>query len=345
VQETEQVSQLLGDIYDASLDPALWPQVLKNISGFMRVSAVNLFAQDAMKRAPNVFYVHGPRSDLHPVVLRQIHQNESRCFRPPLFFEVGQIIAEDDVLPRSQLRNTRFFKERVEPQGYVDSLATILEKSAVSCAVLSACATSGTAWRRAIPPIHGIRSAARASSAADRQGHRPTQGRRGCNGGHARRALPPACFLVDRTGRIVHANVSGHAMLAAGNLLRAAGPRLSIVAPRPSRRCEMPSPRPKEAILPSASGGIAIAFLGSEGSPYVAHVLPLTAGNRRRAGANHGAVAVVFVRQATLDGSTPFETIARHFQLTQADCASCSPPWKSAGCRKIAPVLGIRRAR
>jgi DNA-binding CsgD family transcriptional regulator len=90
--------------------------------------------------------------------------------------------------------------------------------------------------------------------------------------------------------------------------------------------------------------GIAIAFLGSEGSPYVAHVLPLTAGNRRRAGANHGAVAVVFVRQATLDGSTPFETIARHFQLTQAELRILLAAVEIGGVPEIAPVLGISQS-
>jgi hypothetical protein len=31
VQEAEIVSDLVGDIYDASLDPALWPEVLESV--------------------------------------------------------------------------------------------------------------------------------------------------------------------------------------------------------------------------------------------------------------------------------------------------------------------------
>jgi hypothetical protein len=39
MDEAEQVSQLIGDIYDASLDPALWPHVLEQTSSFVRGAA------------------------------------------------------------------------------------------------------------------------------------------------------------------------------------------------------------------------------------------------------------------------------------------------------------------
>jgi len=93
-----------------------------------------------------------------------------------------------------------------------------------------------------------------------------------------------------------------------------------------SRRRRADGAGAAEAFAASESGdgaigarGIAIPFAGSERVPYVAHVLPLTAGARRQAGTRYSAVAAVFVHQATLDGSTPFETIAQHFRLTPAE--------------------------
>jgi len=38
------LSQLIGQIYDAALDPALWPGVMERICGFVGGSIANLYA-------------------------------------------------------------------------------------------------------------------------------------------------------------------------------------------------------------------------------------------------------------------------------------------------------------
>jgi DNA-binding CsgD family transcriptional regulator len=343
VDEPERISQLLGEIYDASLDPALWPRIVENIAGFMRVSAVNLFAQDAMNKSANVFYVHG----LDPAYIQSYFDKYIKMnplFPSALFFEVGQIVEEDDVLPRSELRNTRFFKEWVEPQGYIDSLAAILEKSSVSCAVFSALrhqrdglvdaqfrrsmALVAPHVRRAlligkVIDLHKVDAAAMADTLD---------------------GLAAGVFLVDATGRIVHANTSGHAMLATRGVLRADGLRLSIVEPAASQALQDALAAAVGGDLAVGTKGIAIAFRGSGDTPYVAHVLPLTAGERRRAGATYAAVAAVFVRRATIDGLTPFETIAQHFRLTPAELRVLLAAVEIGGVPEIAPVLGVSQA-
>ena len=42
MDELTSLSCLIGDIYDAALDPSLWPSVLKQISGFIQASAATL---------------------------------------------------------------------------------------------------------------------------------------------------------------------------------------------------------------------------------------------------------------------------------------------------------------
>jgi len=86
MNETEQVSQLIGEIYDASLDPSLWQGVLQAIASFIPVSGVNLFAQDAMKKSANVFYVHG----LDPAYIQSYFDKYIKMnplFPATLFFE------------------------------------------------------------------------------------------------------------------------------------------------------------------------------------------------------------------------------------------------------------------
>jgi DNA-binding CsgD family transcriptional regulator len=343
MQEAEQISQLLGEIYDAALDPALWPQVLPSIAAFMRVSAVNLFAQDAMKKSANVFHVHG----FDPAYIQSYFDTYIKInplFPGTLFFEVGQIIAEGDVVPRPELRNTRFVKEWVEPQGFIDSLASLLEKSAVSCAIFSALrhrrdGLNDAQFRRAMElVVPHVRRALLIGKVIDLAKVDAAVMADALDG------LAAGVFLVETTGRIVHANASGHLMLAAGAAVRADGPRLSVVEPGAEQAL-------RDALAAATGGdaaigvkGIAIAFHGSDGPPYVAHVLPLTAGARRRAGETYAAVAAVFVRQATLAGVTPFETIARHFQLTPAELRVMLAAMEIGGVPEIAPVLGVSQA-
>jgi len=59
MDEIEQVVQIIGDIYDASLDPALWPSVLETISSYVDSVAASIHSQDSISRAANVHFTWG----------------------------------------------------------------------------------------------------------------------------------------------------------------------------------------------------------------------------------------------------------------------------------------------
>jgi hypothetical protein len=65
--------------------------------------------------------------------------------------------------------------------------------------------------------------------------------------------------------------------------------------------------------------GVALALKALRGERYVAHVLPLTSGARRKAGVSHSATAAIFVRKAALDLPSPPEAVADEFNLTPAE--------------------------
>jgi hypothetical protein len=54
--DLEEFSSLVGDIYDASLDPALWPSVFEQACRFVRCSSAHLFAQDSVRKAANRYF-------------------------------------------------------------------------------------------------------------------------------------------------------------------------------------------------------------------------------------------------------------------------------------------------
>jgi DNA-binding NarL/FixJ family response regulator len=90
--------------------------------------------------------------------------------------------------------------------------------------------------------------------------------------------------------------------------------------------------------------GIAVPLEARDGERYVAHVLPLTAGERRRAGAGHAAVAALFVRKATLNLASPPETIARLYKLTPTELRVLLAIVEVGGVPEVAEALGIGEA-
>ena len=78
-----------------------------------------------------------------------------------------------------------------------------------------------------------------------------------------------------------------------------------------------------------------------DGGRWVAHVLPLTSGARRRAGTAYAAVAAVFVQKAALETRSPFEHIARHNKLTPSELRVLIAVVEVGGVRETADALGL----
>ncbi len=128
-----------------------------------------------------------------------------------------------------------------------------------------------------------------------------------------------ACFLVDASNCVVHANAAGHTMLAARDvLLRASNGRLAATEAAADRSLR----ETLAAVLlgdAAAARGVAVPVVSRGGERFVAHVLPLTSGARRRAGAAYAAVAALFVHPATLGTPAAPEAIAKAYQLTPTE--------------------------
>lgn len=153
-------------------------------------------------------------------------------------------------------------------------------------------------------------------------------------------ALVSGVFLVDQTGRIVHANASAHMMVAEANVLRASNNQLHAIAPETDRTLQ-------DALTAASANaavgrkGVAVPLKALDGSRYLANVVPLTEGGRRRAGASYAAVTAVFVHRAAVDLSSPLEAVAKEFQLTPAELRVLFTVVEVGGVPEAADVLGI----
>src|SRR6516165_8586306 len=57
--EIERFSALVGDMYDASLDPSLWPTVFEQVCEYVRGVMAHLYAHDCVRRTQNNFFCWG----------------------------------------------------------------------------------------------------------------------------------------------------------------------------------------------------------------------------------------------------------------------------------------------
>ena len=343
MRETEELSQVVGDIYDASLDPALWPTAIESICRYVGAESAGLHSQDAISRATDALFWWGRGSSAAHYFGAYVEKygKINPIFPGVIFFDIEQPVAVPDVISCEEFVQTRFFREWLAPQSLMDGLFSNLEKGVTSCAVFTAMrhAAQGPVDDRMrrrfelITPhvrrsmligkvidLHRVEAAALADALDE---------------------LASGMFIVDSTGRIIHANVAAHRLIAESDVLRAANGRLSAHEARGGRSLREVFAAAQAGDAAVGKGGIAVPLRARSGERYVAHVLPLTSGARRKAGVSYAATAAVFVRKAGLELPSPPEAVASAFRLTPAEVRVLFAIVQIGGVPEVAPVLGV----
>jgi DNA-binding CsgD family transcriptional regulator len=344
VSELRNFSALVGDIYDAALDPSLWTPVLEKISAFVPGVYANIFIQDANNRFANSIFSWG----IDPVYFRSYLETYAKlnpAFPAAFFSGVGEVFSVYDLCDPDQAVRSRFYKEWAIPQGVGDNVAAILEKSATSCALIAipqplseGRAGAGVRDRMRLIVPH-VQRAVLIGKAFDLQKTIATEFSSTVD------ALKTAIFLVDAEARIVHGNPSGMTLLAADDLLYGPGGRLRAY----DRAADQSF---TELFTASATGddlaigprGAAVHLRSRSGVDFVAHVLPLMSGARREAAALNRAVAVVVVHSAAKNLSSPPEVIAKAFGLTPREVTVLFALAEAPGAAEMADRLGLSEA-
>jgi hypothetical protein len=288
VDEAAELSLLIGDIYDASLDRALWPDAVNRIRTFLRACTASLVSQDAVTKAVDVHFMLGPEQKF----LDQYNEKYFKInpiFPTVMFLEIEQKNVVTDVLPTTDLIQTRFAKEWIKPQGLCDFLFSTLEKSSRGCTVFMMMRHKDQGFfdeqahrrfsmllphiRRAlligkVIETHQVKAAALADSLD---------------------SLASAMFIVDGTGRIVHANASGNLMVSEADVLRAPGGRLHAIDAVADQALLDIFTAAQDGDAALGRKGVAVPITARDDERYVAHVLPMTSAGRRKAGVSYGA--------------------------------------------------------
>ncbi|MGH6752961.1 MAG: helix-turn-helix transcriptional regulator, partial [Bradyrhizobium sp.] len=248
-----------------------------------------------------------------------------------------------DLVPNDEYFASRFYKEWAQPQGYLDSIHGVLDKSKTTYAALAIARherhgrVDEEARRRTALLVPHFRRAVAIGKVIDL--HKVDA----ATLGDTLDGLAAAVLIVDAAGRIAHANAAAYLMLDEAKVIRKAGNKLIALDALANRSFQDFFVKAGLGDAAVGTAGFALALTGG-GERFIAHALPLTSGSRRRAGIAYSAVAAVFIRGATLDLSHQSETIASTFKLTQAEMRVLGALVEAGGITDVASVIGISEA-
>jgi DNA-binding CsgD family transcriptional regulator len=341
MDEVGRHSSLIGDIYDAALDPSRWASVAEKSAQFVAGFAVSVIVIDRRDQGANFDRHFG----LDPYYEQLYEENYRKCDpRPALnsLFKVGEVFSTT-AFDQAEYRNTRFYQEYMQPQGVSDNVMCVFERSPTSHAVFGLfrhedngpAETTFRRMRLLMPHMRRGLLIAKSMALSKAESATFTDTLDG---------LRTGVFFLDARQRIVHANKSGHAMLAKGRFLRMASGRLAANEPNAKKTLDRGIEMAAKGDPALGGSGLTVPLQTSDGDPYVAYLLPLTSGERRRAGTMYESVAALFIHRAVPEVSSSSEIMAIRYKLTPMELNVLFAIVEVGGVPEVAEELGIAQS-
>lgn len=338
--EPEALSALIGDIYDAALEPTLWPGVLADLAAFIGGYSGAIYRKDS-SRTGNMFYGDGGISEHYTQLYFEKYVKFDPSTTAHFLTAIGETTATADYMDYAAFTRTRFYREWARPQHLVDHLTTVLERSAtnismfgVFCHERDGLADEDKRRRMLLVAPHVRRAVVVGGVIGEAV-------RRSDELSETLDAIRAGAFLVDADGRIVHANVAGLTMLAEESCLIALNGVLAATDREASAVLRESLRRAAEGDAALGEQGISQPAVGLGGRRHVLHVMPLSASGNSSRRSRRGSVAAVFVHQAETTGPFPPEVLARSYDLTAAELRVLLAIVEVGGIPEAAAALGV----
>jgi DNA-binding CsgD family transcriptional regulator len=303
----------------------------------------NIFWHDVVAKKAKKFFEWG--ADPHYTQLyMETYARINPIFPAAHSFPVGRVFCQAEVISLNELRETRIYREWMQPQGYIDFIGCHLEKSAASVVLTTVIRherdgvvdeASLARMQLIVPHIRRAAVISNVVSSGTCEAATLTDTLDG---------LAAGIFLVDETGRIIHANTSGKAMLDQSLILHDVGGRLAANDHEAHHALRDVFSSAHAGDMAVGVKGMAVAMEAPGGERYVAHVLPLTAGARRHASTDYAAAAAVFVHKAALNIPSASDALAKAYKLTAMELRVLLGIVHVGGGPTVAQDLGISEA-
>jgi DNA-binding CsgD family transcriptional regulator/PAS domain-containing protein len=309
-----QLSALIGDIHDAALDRSRWSEVVGRAGRFVGGRAAAIFSKSAVAGSGDVHYEFG--TDPY---YRQLYFEKYVRLDPATaghhFAEPGEPMAVEDLMPYPEFTQTQFYREWAQPQGIVDFVSAVLDKSPTGASMFGVFRyeydgiVDSEARRRMRLVVPHIRRAVIVGRLLELKSS-------GAAAFEALDGLGAGVCLLDASGKIIHANAACQAILDADDFLSAAGGRLVAKDFKVDQALrELVAAAAAESETPIRAGDLPLR--AQDGTRHVMHALPLAPAVRGPVGT--AASVALFIRKAAIEPPAAPDVIARAYNLTPAE--------------------------
>lgn len=315
----EQLSDLIGQIYDCVLNPNNWESVLAAVSGEFRFASSMLGvyrldrAQTVCQYAVGVepeFLARFP--ELAPE-MPEVWGGLEQIQRYPLDEPIVNSLAVD----RALVRENRYLKEWTA-RGVSDAVVIFMAKDDTLLGHIgfNRHESAGAIGKQEVDGLRllapHIRRAVTISNLFDMKTIEAA------TFGSALDSFSFGIILVDETLGIVHANRAAADILKSGDLIRSRKRRLGLPDSSANAALERAVGQAARDEVGLGPMGIGIPALGGL-EPRVIHVMPLRKDTRRGRLAQRAAAAL-FIAPATSPPRMPIDALALIYDLTPAEC-------------------------
>jgi DNA-binding CsgD family transcriptional regulator/PAS domain-containing protein len=343
VARLDQLSSLIGKIYDAALEPDDWPAVLDSICKLLNAQTAALWSYDVFDRTPPWQLDIG-----YDPYWKQQYTDKYLALNPYMDdiprMSPGDVRTSSSRAEYPELFKTEFYQGWLKPQRFIDASTLMIEKSMNTITTLTNVRNedqgpfdSATIDVVSMLYPHLRRAVLIGRAFAEQQ-------ERSAEYAAVLDALSAGMFLLTESGEIAHANAAGEAMLAAGSPLEKTKGRLEL-ADGSARRVL------REALAAARGGDVAlggkgtsIPLRGNDGAEFIVHMLPLNAARQKSIDADRGAAFVVFVRRNDPGDASAIAAFAARFELTAQETRVLQTVVEVGGVPMAADVLGIAPA-
>jgi DNA-binding CsgD family transcriptional regulator/PAS domain-containing protein len=335
--DQQQLSDLIGVVYDAAIDRSRWEDAIAGAAQFVGGTGAGLFCKDVGVPHASIPHRVGFQTPLPVALFQQIYPAAEGHF----LGDLEQPIATTDLMSFGELAESELYRRWAEPQGLVDFLSAVVDRTTISTAIFGVFRHE----RNGLVDDHARRQMRLIAP-------------------HIRRAvligrmfefkaaevatfvdtldgLGAGMFLVDAAGRLIHANAAGNAILGTSDILNSVGGRLVASDAHIDRTLRDVFAAAGQGDAALGTKGIAVPLIGKDGERYIAHALPLTSGARRRAGVVGTAAAALFVRKATLTAPSASQAIGSAFKLTPTELRVLMAIVEVGGVPEVAAAFGV----
>ncbi len=134
--DSDALLALIGRMYDAAVDPTLWPRVLNEIADAVGAQSSHFVVQDLQRNEIPVF--HGPRTDPQRIEDYARYHITRNPWLPSLArLPAGTVVPDHRLAPREELVRTEFYHDYLCKRGVAYGLGVVAMKDDVLQSYLS----------------------------------------------------------------------------------------------------------------------------------------------------------------------------------------------------------------